>query len=127
MATAGLRQLEISDQDWLINEVRGQLCSSGFKFDSKKTRVISGKEEAFFGWMTVAIAFKTHQYHDHIHDDSVKYFGALDMGGASKQIAFIILNETTLGRVPNSIVNNESKLSTCAADWIVNFPGLPSS
>jgi Golgi nucleoside diphosphatase len=106
-ATAGLRQLDQLDQDWLIAVVRNALAMSGFDVDPLETRVIDGREEAFFGWMTVAIAFKIHQ--TIFSAPQMKYFGALDMGGASKQIAFILREESS---------------EQCTADWRLRSQGI---
>jgi Golgi nucleoside diphosphatase len=113
-ATAGLRQLPEHSQEWLIEVVRGCLSQSGFHFLAEETRVIDGKEEAFFGWMTVAIAFKAHQ--NHLSAPQTRFIGALDMGGASKQIAFIL-------RDKYCEQNGEICRDSCRGDWMLNIPG----
>lgn len=109
-ATAGLRQLSQESQDWLIELSRAYLASSGFWSIPTETRVIDGKEEAFFGWMTVAIAFKIHQ--SLFAQPQNKYFGALDMGGASKQIAFILRDDV------------KSNHHSCRGDWVLQNQGI---
>lgn len=115
-ATAGLRQLPQQSQDWLIDTVRRSLATSGFVVDPLETRVIDGREEAFFGWMTVAIAFKIHQ--TIFSAPQMKYFGALDMGGASKQIAFILREESC------QIGNSDGCSEQCKADWMLRSQGF---
>jgi Golgi nucleoside diphosphatase len=115
-ATAGLRQLPQQSQDWLIEVVRICLATSGFSVDPLETRVIDGREEAFFGWMTVAIAFKIHQ--TIFSAPQMKYFGALDMGGASKQIAFILREESC------SNENSDECSKKCKADWMLRSQGF---
>lgn len=63
--------------------------------------------------MTVAIAFKIHQ--SLFSSPESTYFGALDMGGASKQIAFILRNDIDVGTM-NQI--------QCKADWFLRFQGI---
>jgi hypothetical protein len=114
-ATAGLRQLPQQSQDWLIEVVRSSLCQSGLNFIPEETRVIDGKEEAFFGWMAVAIAFKMHQ--NLVSAPQTKFIGALDMGGASKQIAFILREDHCHEET------RENCHDSCRGDWMLNTPG----
>lgn len=112
MATAGLRQLPIESQEWLIFETRNYLQGIGFKFYPGDTRVIDGKEEAFLGWLAVVVAFRTHQRLS--HENTNISFGALDMGGASKQIAFNLKNYNP---------QNDSN-DNCKPDWSIQLSGI---
>lgn len=102
-ATAGLRQLKEEENQWIIREVRRVLRESGFRFNSSDTRVISGSEEALFGWYAVSHAFQANGFRDII--------GVTDMGGASKQISYVLNGGSTAGQ------------SDCKPDWILKHAG----
>ncbi|CAD8153504.1 unnamed protein product [Paramecium octaurelia] len=78
-ATAGMRLLDINKQNALIDEIRKQLSKSGYLFVTESwARVISGQDEATYLWLGVEYLLgKT--------DGSLI---AIDLGGASTQIAF---------------------------------------
>ncbi|KAA8592114.1 ectonucleoside triphosphate diphosphohydrolase 2 isoform X1 [Etheostoma spectabile] len=91
-ATAGMRLLNIvnaTETQRLLKEVENKLRSYPFKF--KEAIILSGQEEGAYGWVTV----------NYLLENFVKYgfvrrwlnpgratIGALDLGGASTQIAF---------------------------------------
>jgi Golgi nucleoside diphosphatase len=93
-ATAGMRTLTTADRARVMNGVRTLFSNttySPFYFQEEQARVISGEEEAIFGWAGVNFLLGT------LIDDSqgagvvVKprlTYGALDLGGASTQISF---------------------------------------
>ena len=56
-ATAGLRQLPQSEQDWLVECTRKHLSRGSFEVKADWTRVLSGSEEALFDWMAVSFSF----------------------------------------------------------------------
>mmetsp|Transcript_10676 Transcript_10676/g.16173 ORF Transcript_10676/g.16173 Transcript_10676/m.16173 type:complete len:472 (-) Transcript_10676:11-1426(-) len=101
-ATAGLRRLPLASQEWLMEHTRSLLSSSGFRSHPNDTRVISGQEEALYDWMAVVIAFQT-------NGAGGFHLGAVDMGGASKQIAFTVDHS-------NPIIVD----SSCAPDWVIS-------
>lgn len=78
-ATAGLRLLPVSDQA-IILELTTQYLSerSPFVIKSKNIRIMSGCEEALYGWISV----------NHLKMSRKAELGSLDMGGASLQVAF---------------------------------------
>lgn len=80
-ATAGLRSLPDTEQTWLMSAVREVLQTSGFRFNSAHTAVISGEEESLFDFLAIVSAFGT------LYGKNITY-GAADLGGSSKQIAF---------------------------------------
>lgn len=101
-ATAGMRMLDIvnkTQSDAILKEVRKTIKKYPFKFDhpDQQARIISGKEEGTFGWVTAnyvsgkygvvppSAVGKENQLHVDSEDNTV---GALDMGGASTQITF---------------------------------------
>eukprot|EP00928_Gymnodinium_smaydae_P030948 TRINITY_DN2286_c0_g1_i1.p1 TRINITY_DN2286_c0_g1~~TRINITY_DN2286_c0_g1_i1.p1 ORF type:complete len:537 (+),score=34.99 TRINITY_DN2286_c0_g1_i1:81-1691(+) len=82
-ATAGARDLYQNDRDLLFANVRKILFACPFRFESHYwARTISGEEEGAFAWLALNAIKGTYR------DESVTW-GALDMGGASTQIAFI--------------------------------------
>jgi len=80
-ATAGMRLLSVSDQQRVIEETYGFLKSnSPFKVKLDNIRVIDGIEEGVYGWLSV-----NHLLGHFINNRPT--VGALDLGGASFQIA----------------------------------------
>ncbi|XP_068422472.1 ectonucleoside triphosphate diphosphohydrolase 2-like [Clinocottus analis] len=91
-ATAGMRLLNIvnaAESQRLLKEVENKLRSYPFKF--KNATILTGPEEGAYGWVTV----------NYLLENFVKYgfvgqwlnpgretVGAMDLGGASTQIAF---------------------------------------
>lgn len=93
-ATAGMRTLTTSDRARVINAVRSLFSNSTyspFYFTEEQARVLSGEEEAIYGWAGVNFLLGT------LMEDSKGAgtvinprltYGALDLGGASTQISF---------------------------------------
>ena len=81
-ATAGLRLVSIRDQNYLIDAVVSVLSDCPFQFISGDARVLSGEEEATFGWLSANYIAGRFQ------DDNLDTVGLMDLGGASTQIAF---------------------------------------
>lgn len=105
-ATAGLRSLPPDIQSWIISTAANALADGVFRFDHSQTRVISGQEEALYDWLAVTTALRKHV------DGQVGYTAAADMGGSSKQFAFVI-----------PVASNISGTS-CTPDWSINLPGV---
>lgn len=94
-ATGGLRTLPTPDRIRLINAVRELFQNTTFNpfnfDDPERARVISGEEEAMYGWAAVNFAIGTL-----VQDTEGKgvvlnphrTWGMLEMGGASTQIAW---------------------------------------
>ena len=84
-ATAGLRLLRHEAADNILEAVRNAMHAA-CPFDFRGARIISGEDEATFGWLSV----------NHLHAaldgdggrDRGRGGGWLDLGGASAQIAF---------------------------------------
>ena len=75
-ATAGLRLVRDEQAEAVLEAVRGELSKGPFDF--RGARIISGEEEAIFGWLSI----------NHIRGfASTRRVGWLDLGGASSQIA----------------------------------------
>ncbi|XP_059668223.1 probable apyrase 7 isoform X2 [Cornus florida] len=82
-ATAGVRRLPSSDSEWLLKNAWSILKSSTFVCHREWVKIISGMEEAYFGWLAL-------NYHTGVLAAPPKKatFGALDLGGSSLQVTF---------------------------------------
>ncbi|KAH9613312.1 hypothetical protein KSS87_016098 [Heliosperma pusillum] len=82
-ATAGVRRLPTPDSDWLLNHSWAVLKSSPFVCRREWVKIISGMEEAYYGWIAL-------NYETGILGAMPKKptFGALDLGGSSLQVTF---------------------------------------
>ncbi|XAR71903.1 Apyrase [Bertholletia excelsa] len=82
-ATAGVRRLPSSDSRWLLEHVLSILKGSPFMCHKEWVKIISGTEEAYYGWIAL-------NYHTGVLGALPKKatFGALDLGGSSMQITF---------------------------------------
>ncbi|CAN0840433.1 Probable apyrase 7 [Linum grandiflorum] len=82
-ATAGVRRLPKSDSKWLLDKSWSILKESPFLCQREWIKIISGMEEAYFGWIAL-------NYRTEVLGASPKKptFGALDLGGSSLQVTF---------------------------------------
>ncbi|KAL3521254.1 hypothetical protein ACH5RR_019403 [Cinchona calisaya] len=82
-ATAGVRRLPSVDSEWLLNNAWSILKSSPFSCKKEWIKIISGMEEAYFGWIAL-------NYHTDVLGavPRKETFGALDLGGSSLQVTF---------------------------------------
>jgi len=93
-ATAGMRKLSFSKRQRVMTAVRNIFYNKTFcpfKFELEFARVISGEEEAIYGWTAVNF-LKGSLLTDSAGSGTVmspdRTYGALDLGGASTQISF---------------------------------------
>jgi len=93
-ATAGLRLLNISHPEGtqvLLDSVRNELSQSEFQFSRPNVEILPGREEAEFSWITVNELLHYLGPNDTlVHqttNSSTGTVGAMDLGGASTQIA----------------------------------------
>lgn len=97
-ATAGVRLLDEKDRQFVINETYNFLANySPFKLKKRYVRCITGIEEGIYGWLSVnhlmdKLASKS--IFDKFQRFTTGTIGALDMGGASNQIAIQIKDST---------------------------------
>lgn len=84
-ATAGVRRLPNSDSQWLLDNAWIILKNSSFMCRREWVKVITGMEEAYYGWLALN------------HDKGMLglsppngTFGSLDLGGSSLQVTFEI-------------------------------------
>ncbi|CAH8345801.1 unnamed protein product [Eruca vesicaria subsp. sativa] len=82
-ATAGVRRLRGTDSSWLLGNVWSILAKSPFTCKREWVKIISGTEEAYFGW--TALNYQTSMLGA---VPKKATFGALDLGGSSLQVTF---------------------------------------
>jgi hypothetical protein len=99
MATAGLRLLRRGEADAVLSNCRDELAASGFLFRPEWAEIISGRSEGLFAWMAAnyaagaleeaalqaAVARKSPR-------DWGKFAGLLELGGASAQVTFLLVD-----------------------------------
>ncbi|MCO5613303.1 hypothetical protein L7F22_067579 [Adiantum nelumboides] len=83
LATAGVRGLPSEDAEWLLDKAWEILERSPFTCKRRWVKVISGVEEAYYGW--VALNYKFGRLGRTRRQPT---FGALDLGGSSLQVTF---------------------------------------
>lgn len=124
-ATAGLRMMDVKEQEWLIGNIREILEKTNFSFNPLETKVITGAEEALFGLLASNIAYMN------VSNKLELKVAAADLGGSSTQIAFALPPKMTVS------LNSLSQLSwselwnnlwrsyprTCTADFVLQLPG----
>ncbi|XP_076885339.1 putative apyrase 6 [Bidens hawaiensis] len=82
MATAGLRLLEVSVQERILEACRKVLRRSGFEFRDDWASVISGSDEGLYAWVVANYALGT------LGGDPHETTGIIELGGASAQVTF---------------------------------------
>ncbi|XP_028792280.1 probable apyrase 7 [Neltuma alba] len=82
-ATAGVRRLPSADSKWLLDNALSILKGSPFLCKKDWVKIISGTEEAYYGWIAL-------NYHSGILGVRPRQatYGALDLGGSSLQVTF---------------------------------------
>ncbi|XP_038707418.1 probable apyrase 6 [Tripterygium wilfordii] len=83
MATAGLRLLESTVQDRILESSRRVLRASGFKFRDDWATVITGSDEGMYAWVIANYAMGT------LGGDPLQTTGIIELGGASAQVTFV--------------------------------------
>ncbi|KAI3720232.1 hypothetical protein L6452_21145 [Arctium lappa] len=82
MATAGLRLLDLSVQERILESCRSVLRTSGFAFHNDWASVISGSDEGVYAWVVANYALGT------LGGDPQETTGIIELGGASAQVTF---------------------------------------
>ncbi|RID57585.1 hypothetical protein BRARA_F00950 [Brassica rapa] len=83
MATAGMRLLDVSVQERILEVTRRVLRSSGFKFRDELASVISGSDEGIYAWVVANHALGS------LGGDPLQTTGIVELGGASTQVTFV--------------------------------------
>ncbi|CAI9773792.1 unnamed protein product [Fraxinus pennsylvanica] len=81
MATAGMRSLAVEDAHRVMEDVENVVKEHGFLYGRKWIRVLSGKEEAYYGW--AALNYKMGVFGNSSRSSTL---GLLDLGGSSLQV-----------------------------------------
>ncbi|KAL7222816.1 hypothetical protein ACSBR1_024502 [Camellia fascicularis] len=81
LATAGLRRLPSEDARWVLEDIEAVLKEHAFMYRKSWIRVLSGKEEAYYGW--VALNYKLGIFNN---STRLPTLGLLDLGGSSLQV-----------------------------------------
>jgi len=104
-ATAGMRMLNSFDRARVINtcrEILSDLTYNRFMFHKSYARVISGEEEAIYGWaganFVLGSLLKSSEGAGVVIDPDLTY-GTLEIGGASSQIAFYQSDEDIMSNL----------------------------
>lgn len=84
-ATAGLRLLPGHKATNILEECRKLFESSGFRISKNSISIMDGASEGIFSWFTVN--FLLDRLNSHTYENTV---AALDLGGASTQITFML-------------------------------------
>uniref|UniRef100_A0A0P6J200 Ectonucleoside triphosphate diphosphohydrolase 3 n=1 Tax=Heterocephalus glaber TaxID=10181 RepID=A0A0P6J200_HETGA len=93
-ATAGMRLLRLQNKtaaDEVLASIQSYFKSQPFDF--RGAQIISGQEEGMYGWITTNYLkgnfLEKDLWHMWVHPHGAGTSGALDLGGASTQIAFV--------------------------------------
>ena len=104
-ATAGMRTLNKKDRSRVLGTVRSLFSNNTFcpfYFEDEFARILSGEEEAIFGWTGINFAMgnllEETEGAGTVSNPKMSY-GALDMGGASTQISFYEPNEDIMSNL----------------------------
>ncbi|KAL2961324.1 hypothetical protein AAZX31_17G084800 [Glycine max] len=81
LATAGLRRLPGLEAEWVLGEVEAVVKDHNFMFSKSWIRVLSGREEAYYGW--VALNYKMGSFYSYLDSPTL---GLVDLGGSSLQV-----------------------------------------
>uniref|UniRef100_N1QR44 Ectonucleoside triphosphate diphosphohydrolase 8 n=1 Tax=Aegilops tauschii TaxID=37682 RepID=N1QR44_AEGTA len=84
-ATAGVRKLPTADSEWLMDKAWDVLKNSSFSCSRDRVKIISGMEEAYYGW--VALNHHLNMLGTSSSASEMTY-GSLDLGGSSLQVTF---------------------------------------
>ncbi|CAN8305251.1 unnamed protein product [Cochlearia groenlandica] len=83
MATAGMRLLDLSVQEQILEVSRRVLSSSGFRFREEWASVISGSDEGIYAWVVANHALGS------LGGEPLQTTGIVELGGASAQVTFV--------------------------------------
>lgn len=115
LATAGMRLLEKSQQEQILTKLREGIAENfDFYFPEGNLEIISGKQEGIYQWLAINYVLGKFHHREHVNQGEElvavepskregenlvfrpRTVGALDMGGASMQIATEITSNLQL-------------------------------
>lgn len=85
LGTAGLRRLAIDNARQVLEDVEAVVKEHTFLYRKNWIRVLSGKEEAYYGW--VALNYKMGRFGNYSQSPTL---GLIDLGGSSLQVVMEI-------------------------------------
>ncbi|EXB93584.1 Nucleoside-diphosphatase mig-23 [Morus notabilis] len=88
LATAGLRRIAVEDVRRVMEDVEDVVKERSFSCRRSWIRVLSGKEEAYYGW--VALNYKMGVFRNHSRSPTS---ALLDLGGSSLQVVVEVESE----------------------------------
>eukprot|EP00794_Sanderia_malayensis_P018327 gene18327-20148_t len=97
-ATAGMRLLCARDRkacNAVMSAVNSVFSKYEFQHNNESAKIITGKEEGTFGWITVNL-LKRSFFENKLDKRNDSIVGALDMGGGSAEISFLPKNGTKM-------------------------------
>ncbi|CAM8884374.1 unnamed protein product [Rhodiola kirilowii] len=83
LATAGMRLLDLKEQEEILDSCRKVLRQSGFMFQDNWASVISGSDEGKYAWVVANYAMGS------LGGDPMETTGIIELGGASAQVTFV--------------------------------------
>ena len=89
LATAGLRRLDVVDAKQVLDDAEDVVGKHGFLHRRSWIKVLSGKEEAYYGW--IALNYKMGRLGN---NSRLPTLGLLDLGGSSLQVVMEVLHES---------------------------------
>lgn len=97
--TGGMRQLSETTCNALLSSIRTKLMNSGFYFENDYASVLTGTEEAGYGFLAVNSLYN--RFGD--SENPLDPYGSLDLGGVSSEIAFKTSHAPTNNSISFSI------------------------
>lgn len=85
LGTAGLRRLAVENARQVLEDVEAVLKEHTFLYRKNWIRVLSGKEEAYYGW--VSLNYKMGSFGNYSREPTL---GLIDLGGSSLQVVMEI-------------------------------------
>jgi hypothetical protein len=114
-ATAGMRLLNPEDQQAIMTRILACFSASGFQFNNASASIISEKDEILYTWMAV-----NYMEGRTLHQFPTRFYGVMDIGDTSTQIALTAAPSDALHLIPTknvTIANHEYPL------YIQSWPG----
>jgi len=97
-ATAGLRSIPENEAEQVLEEVRNFIENTGFRFERKWAKVISGSQEGINGWMAANYLLGVFSSSSQ-SEVAPKTTGVVEMGGTSLQLTYVPENPQATDRM----------------------------
>jgi len=135
LATAGMRLIEKTQQEEILRQLRNGISQHfDFYFPEGNLDIISGKQEGIYQWLAINYVLGKFRHRDHLNQgeelvavepskregDNLVFrprtVGALDMGGASMQIATEITSNLQLDAMTEKDKNQVAEINLGCMD-----------